>query len=198
MRHGYPPLGLSANDRLESSPQMADVLQFECLIEFPVIVLFWGSPEHPVVHRRHPLLSFEIGTSIDVFSVHVLHTLHLGVFQDWILRTLWLFYVFDFLDTGRKAKSQLLKETFSRIRRMLGDWYPNYEKKLGVNKVARVGSVFNNLIGSDCERVTAQSSWIRQSILAVRHGCVSPPQRSSAARAHGCTLETRCCCTWMC
>ena len=39
------------------SPQMADVMQFERLIEFPVVVLFWRSSEHPVVRRRHPLFS---------------------------------------------------------------------------------------------------------------------------------------------
>ena len=47
MRHGYPPLGLRAHDRLEPSPQMADVMQFESLTEYLVIVLFWRSLEHP-------------------------------------------------------------------------------------------------------------------------------------------------------
>ena len=49
-------MGLRANDRWEPSPQMADVMQLERLIELPVIVLIWRSPEHPVVHLRHPLL----------------------------------------------------------------------------------------------------------------------------------------------
>ena len=48
--------------------------KFESLIERFVLVLFWGSPEHPLVHRRHPLLSVELGTSIDEFRVDVLHT----------------------------------------------------------------------------------------------------------------------------
>ena len=60
---------------------------------------------------------------------------------------------FDLLDTGSKAKSQIVKETLSCIRRMLSHWYPIFKKKLGDNKVTRVGSVFNNLIGSDGERV---------------------------------------------
>ena len=34
-----PAMGLRAYDRLEPSPQMADVMQFERLIEFLVIVL---------------------------------------------------------------------------------------------------------------------------------------------------------------
>ena len=48
MRHGYPPLGLRANSSVSSNVF--------------VLVLFWGSPEHPLVHRRHPLLSVELGT----------------------------------------------------------------------------------------------------------------------------------------
>ena len=102
---------------------MADVMQFDRLTEFLVIVLFGRSPEDPVAHRRHPLLSAEIGTSIDQFSVDVLHALHSGMFQGWILGALWLFVDFDFLDTGRKAKSQILTESLSRIRRLLSAWY---------------------------------------------------------------------------
>ena len=68
-----------------------------------------------MVRRRHSLLSVEIGTPIDEFSVDVLPSLHLGIFQDWILRALWLFVDFDLPDTGRKAKSQILKGTLSRI-----------------------------------------------------------------------------------
>ena len=86
--------------------------------------------------RRHPLLSVENGSSIDEFSVDVLHTLH------WIGScALWLFMDFDLLDTRRRAKSQTLKETVSRIRRMLS-----------------VGNPFNNLIGSDGDRSTAAQS----------------------------------------
>ena len=173
VRQEYPPFDLRANDRLEPSRQMAGVMQFERLIEFLYIVLFWRCLEHPVVLRGHPLLSAEMGASIDEFSVDVLHALHLGIFQDWILRALWLSVDFDLLDAGRKAKSQILTETLSRIRRMLSAWYPIYEKKLGGNKDTRVGSVFNNLIGSDGE-----------ALLGLRHGSVSPSQRS-AARARG-------------
>ena len=44
-------------------------------------------------------------------------------------------------------------ETLSRIRRMLNDWYPLYEKKIVNHKVTGAGSVFNNLIGSNGDRV---------------------------------------------
>ena len=89
------------------------------------------------------------------FSVDVLHIHHLGIFQDWILRALWLFVDFDILGARRKAKAQILTETLSRIRRMLSAWYPIYEKKLADNKVTRVGSVFNNLTGTDDAKGTA-------------------------------------------
>ena len=103
VRHGYPPLGLRASDRLESKPNMADVMRLERLIELLVIVLFWRSPEHRVVHRRQPLVSFEIGTSIDEFRVEVLHTLQLDIFQDLILRALLaVFWTVTFSTQGAK------------------------------------------------------------------------------------------------
>ena len=153
MKHGHAPWGLRANDRLEPSPRVADVMQFGRLMAFLVIVLCWKSPEHPVVHRHHPLPSAEIGTSIGQFSGDELHTLHLDVFRVLTLRAPWLFVDFGLLDAGRKAKSQILTETLSRIRRMLSAWYHVYENKLGDDKVTRVGTVFNNLTGSDGERV---------------------------------------------
>ena len=83
-------MGTRANDRLELSHQMADVMQFEILIEFPVIVLFWRSLERPVVRRRHPLLAIEIGKSTDD--------------RRRALRT----PLGDLLDTGRKAEPQIM------------------------------------------------------------------------------------------
>ena len=193
-RHGYPPLGLRANDRLEPSPQMVDVMQFECLIELLVILLFWSSPVRPVVHRRHPLLSVEIGTSVDV-----LHTLLWGIFQGWILRALWLFVDFALPDTGRKAKSPIPKETVPRPTNAERFWCPIFEKKLGDHKVTRVGSVFNNLSGSHSARVLRLvAAETRQLLLFV-----SPPKRS-ASRALGRVGFARCwrraavCYTWRC
>ena len=94
---------------------------FGCLLSIPWCIA--------VTH-----FSVEIGTSIDEFSADVLRALHLGIFQASILPALWLFVDFDLLDTGRKAKSQILKETLSRTRRMLSDLYSIYDKKLGDNE----------------------------------------------------------------
>ena len=111
------------------------------------------------MHRRHPLLSVEIGTSIDE-SASTCSTLHFGIFQDWILRALWLFVDFDLPDTGRQAESQILKDTQSRVRRMLSDRCPVYENKLGENKVTRIASVFNNLMGTLKRGTSCLSSWM--------------------------------------
>ena len=191
MKHGHAPWGLRANDRLEPSPRVADVMQFGRLMAFLVIALCWRSPEHPVVHRHHPLPSAEIGTSIGQFSGDEVHTLHLDVFRVLTLRATWLFVDFGLLDAGRKAKSQILTETLSRIRRMLSAWYHVYENKLGDDKVTRVGTVFNNLTGSDGERVLRLKAAETKHFLPFRHGFASPPQRS-ASRAGGRIGFARC------
>ena len=65
----------------------------------------WRSPEHPVVHRHHPLPSAEIGTSIGQFSGDELHTLHLDVFRVLTLRAPWLFC--GLWASGRGAQSEV-------------------------------------------------------------------------------------------
>ena len=71
-----------------------------------------------------------------------------------------------------------------RIRRMPSAWYPNYEQKLGDNKVTRVGSVFNNLIGSDGEKVLRLKADETKHFLPFVMDVCRRPQRS-ASRARG-------------
>ena len=54
------------------------------LQNFAVMVLSWRSPEHPMVHRSHPLRSVEIATGVDECS-----SIDVGILQDWTPRALW-------------------------------------------------------------------------------------------------------------
>ena len=79
---------LLAGDRLEPSPILLDIDEFDRISKFPALVLFWRAPENPIVHRRNPLLSEDLGTGLHTFGVDDCHTLHLGTFQDWIAHTI--------------------------------------------------------------------------------------------------------------
>ena len=84
-----PELGLREGDRLEPSATMMDTGRFDDQSTFPVIVWFWRAPLQPTVHKRHPILDVALGTGVVTFSLDILRTLHLGVFQYWILRAVW-------------------------------------------------------------------------------------------------------------
>ena len=68
-----PELLLQAGDRLDPQPMLQDVMDFDTL-EPPFVVCFWRTRDAPIVHRRHPLLTEELGIGLHSFSIDILHT----------------------------------------------------------------------------------------------------------------------------
>ena len=95
-RHGHPRSKAKRDASENSTCHWAFVLvtAWNCRFSWPmswimgmmqnfaVMVLPWRSPEHPMVHRRHPLRSVEIATGVDECSFDV------GILQDWTPRAL--------------------------------------------------------------------------------------------------------------
>ena len=85
-------MGLRSGDRLEPSPSLPDVGQVFTLssAELPLHVVFWRQSENTLVLHRNPLWDEELGiTPSRSLTVDVLHTLHLGIFQQWGKLAVW-------------------------------------------------------------------------------------------------------------
>ena len=87
----YPPLGLRSGDRLEPCSALLDVGRFEDLADFPVHdIVFWRKTNETRVRHRCPLLDdAEIGLTLDRCMIDLMHTVWLGVGQDWVACVFW-------------------------------------------------------------------------------------------------------------
>ena len=80
MKKPLAALGLRKNDRLEPSTTVPDTHTWELLV-LPIVLTFWRG--QGITHHRNPLFCTELRVSLhDVFAVDWLHTLSLGIFQD--------------------------------------------------------------------------------------------------------------------
>ena len=72
---------LEAGDRLEPSPNLQDVAEFDNITRsmLPILLCFWRASKEAKVNHRNPILCEELGTDITNFRIDTLHTLHLGV-----------------------------------------------------------------------------------------------------------------------
>ena len=123
--------GLKKGDRLEPSPQLQDVWDFEKM-EIPFLVCFWRipPPEELTVHHRHPLISQQLGTSIWSFGIDTLHGLHLGAFPAWSTRGLHLLFEADVFLTRASRFGDHMKANALITMGKLKAWYPEYERGL--------------------------------------------------------------------
>ena len=153
-----PELGLLAGDRLEPTAGLHDVYDVVNL-QTPATLLFWRHASVPTVHRRHPLLCDELGIGMDMFTIDTLHTLHLGVFQFWLARCLWLFISTDAYSTGAAYSVDRISATLNSLMSELKDWYPAYEQSRpltpqGSRKpVTRVTRITMSMLGTEAAPV---------------------------------------------
>ena len=86
---GFEPLGLEKGDRLEPHAGMINHSQFdEIQLDFPAggtDVLFWRRRNETIVRHRNPIFSTAIGVVTKVLSIDALHTLNLGVNQNYCM-----------------------------------------------------------------------------------------------------------------
>ena len=81
LQRDYAPLRLCAGDRLEPNRLLPDVGKFEDISVFPALVLWWRVPCQTLVLHRCPLLNSNIGITLFLFCIDVMHTIYLGVLQ---------------------------------------------------------------------------------------------------------------------
>ena len=80
---------LKAGDRLQPSRSLLDISALDTAKEFPLDVVFWRSKPEDAIRFRCPIFGGAAGITVRSLCVDELHTMHLGVFQDYILAVFW-------------------------------------------------------------------------------------------------------------
>ena len=142
-------LGLKAGDRLEPSMGLLDVGKFDYIAAYPFIVLFWRQTCSPVTYHRNPIICSQLFTGVHCFAVDTLHTLHLGVFKQWILRALWCLLVADVFGCGATQHKEIIRLGLLSFKAALFKWYAVEEKRYPSKKLSRIANLTPSMIGSE-------------------------------------------------
>ena len=119
-----PALLLRKKDRLEPCTSVPDTgTGFDNLSCFPATVLFWRASCETRARHRNPIIDPEIGISTDTFHPDSMHSLNLGVWQQYCMHLFWKLLLINAwavrapnLDTQRRL-------CILRLRQELFDWY---------------------------------------------------------------------------
>ena len=90
LRIDIPEANLKANDRLDPSPALQNVMVFEAISSFPTTVKFWRPSRSTLVHFRSPFWNDSLGiTPCKCVALDLLHCFHLGSLHAWAKQTIW-------------------------------------------------------------------------------------------------------------
>ena len=112
--------------RLEPWAGLRDVAQLDsaCVPAEGLRVLFWNQAAEGMTHHRNPLFSEATHLGPQSLCADELHTMFLGVFQDYILGVFWAVLSEDCYDVGAGMPAEALTELgVERLRKDLFAWY---------------------------------------------------------------------------
>ncbi len=82
-------LDLQQGDRLEPSVLCPDPSAIDECESFPLTLKFWRSASESLCNHRNPVFHLHTGVTPQTLCVDELHTMHLGVFQSFVLTVCW-------------------------------------------------------------------------------------------------------------
>ena len=133
LQDDLPELGLRKNWRLEPSRFLSDIgaLDDFCIPgQFPaggLTLVFWDVSRESHTRHRNPVFGARTGVSVAACSVDELHTMHLGVFQDYVATAMWRMIQADVWHVGGNDASAHHRSG-QRIRTELFNWYKQQRK----------------------------------------------------------------------
>ena len=141
-------------DRLEPSPDVLDINKFDTL-DPPFEARFWRDAvdgrnrRTTSVSRRNPLFCIELGITVSMLVVDVLHTIHLGVAQQYIAFVIWAGLDANVWCAPPGPRSAIIELGIRRTNLDMVRWYDKNDIPLS----RRVGSLTNGMLGNDNNRV---------------------------------------------
>ena len=122
----FAELGLLKGMRLEPCASLPDVgmLDGATVPVGGLQLLFWDRRADTLTRHRNPLLNGRTGITCQSLVADEMHTLFLGVFQDYIAATLWQAIVEDVYNVGQGVPQEVATQlSVQRMRKYLHMWY---------------------------------------------------------------------------
>ena len=144
---GLSHLGLEPGDRLEPSPVLPDVGDFEQL-PTPCTITFWRPSAENISRHDNPMMQEEFGLEpTRALTIDALHALNLGVIKIWCRVAVWLVLTSGIYgDVGTAEES--LRIAVLAFRAALLSWYKTRHSARPSEKLTRVNDFTVKMIGT--------------------------------------------------
>lgn len=130
LKRSFEDLGLRAGDRLEPCSGLRDVGRFEELKEPWPEIVFWRRGMETRVKHRCPLFADELGVDLSHMCVDKLHTMYLGICQDFGGAAMWACINADIYALGQgRSREDMDSLTVLQLRADLMSYYKQRRKQ---------------------------------------------------------------------
>ncbi len=145
-----PEVRLEHGDRLEPSAAWPDIFLVDACETFPIDLVFWRLRNEGLTRHRNPLFSRRSYVFPDTVAIDEVHTLHLGLFADYVLAVFWSVFDRDPWKLRRASESDesYLPKACLRLRACLFDWYKQRRRADPIKPMYDLGHVELSMLGT--------------------------------------------------
>lgn len=151
-----PDLGLREGDRLEPNENLPDVGMFENLCEdlgSSTTVVFWRRSLETIALHRCPLWDASLGiTPTRVLCIDILHTLHLGVMQEFAKLALWTMLLSGVWGGLERTEGEAFQVAVLCLRAELFAWYKTFSVQHPTEILTRLADLTPKMLGTPDRR----------------------------------------------
>jgi hypothetical protein len=144
-----PTFLLKKGERLEPSLESPNVAAVDSRTDFPFELVFWRISSEGLCRHRCPIFSRRSGITPESICIDELHTLHLGVFQDYIGAVVWALFDTDVwnMREGLTDDSYHQKAAL-RLKAELFAWYRKTRKLNPEKPLYQMGDLQLTMLGT--------------------------------------------------
>ena len=155
LNKSLPDLKLVVGDRIEPSWDTMDtgkLLEEPALEKLPLKVVVWRREYETRARHRNPIFDssdrVKIGVRITSFAEDVLHTMHLGIMQVYILAVLWALFEIDVFQTWIGGMEERVLASAQILQGELFKWYVKRSKTFPNEKLTHINTLKASMFGS--------------------------------------------------
>jgi hypothetical protein len=168
LMYALPALHLEEGDRLEPTPAMIDVADFDSATTFPLRAVFWRRTSETAARHRAPIFSEGCGVTIEkVMAIDSLRTLSLGVFKVFVGHVFWkilqsdVFGIPSFHNASERHQLILL-----RLRAALFKFYSEWKDRCPGQILSQVSDLTLSMLGNKSNPVMGTKGAETEGLLA--------------------------------
>ena len=149
LQHDVPSLNLMRDDRLEPSPELADVGKFETIdLSSPVRIVWWRPSRESLARHRNPLFSMALGVTVwRSLTPDTLHVLYLGVFHSVCKLIVWELILKHAWGGQFGTQEDLVEVALNVFHNSLTVWYKRRARMFPNEQITRISDVTRKMVG---------------------------------------------------